>query len=1286
MSEKRPNTSSRKRGTSSGKKSPNIQLAQVKRGKTSSQPVKLQGASKSRLTGSNGAQVYTQNETVLEPRKTILAVGSWEFDIIQDKLTWSKELFRFFGIKPSGFGGNFASFLRLVHPKDRKHVIQCSALKRSSKRGDLVNLEYRVRRPDGSVRVVFDQGKVNFDKKGRACSAAGVVIDISELKLLEARDRVLFEQSNDGIETISEEGHIVSTNRRLQSFLGYSEHELCAMTSSQVTHPDDVAYQEGQKARLLRGEIPSSSWDKRYVCKGGRVRWAHFTLSRLLIPGSDPLLLGVVRDITDSRISDLQLASTRRALHMLSSCNEALVRMESEQSLLEEICKIAVDVGGYRMASVLYAQDDLNKTVIPVSWAGYDDGYLSEIKLSWSENCPEGRGAAGTVIRQGKSVIVPDISAESDYHPWSAKAIKRGYRSVVALPLKGNGRTFGVFGLYSAENRYVPEEEVTLLHKLADNLAFGIMNARAKREQEHLRSAIHTIGEGISSSTGADFYLRLLLNLTQVLGAHGAAIMECQPNSKDEGRAVCALVDGKLLPDLHYRLEGGPCEILLTHESLVIPRDLPLVFPDAPILSGLRAEAYVGRTLVDGAGGTIGWIFVVFEQPIDQVDLAVSTLKAFAMRAAGEVVRQRDDLRLREQAELLDRAQDAILVRSLDHRILFWSKGAERLFGWTSNEILGRRVSEIENASGEVLDDALSSVMQYGEWTGELEERTKDGRHITVESRWTLLRDGSGIPTSILVIGTNVTQRKQAEANLRLLEAAVSRLNDVVFITDAESLDEPGPRIIYVNDAFQRLTGYSREEVIGRSPRFLQGPNTSRAELDRIRRALERGLPLRSEIINYTKDRRPFWIEMDIVPLADAGGRILHFVAVQREITERKLAEVHLLETESKVAHAQRLEAIGQLTGGIAHDFNNLLTVILGSSEMLTEATQGQEDLQRLSGMIQTAGKRGAELTTKLLAFARRQALQPVTVHVGEVLESMTPILRRTLPSNIQIEVSRHDEKWPVFVDPSQLESALLNLCINARDAMPKGGHLLLEASTAYLDQNYASLNPDVTPGEYVLLAVTDTGTGIAPDSMHRVFEPFYTTKPLGKGTGLGLSMVYGFTKQSGGHVKIYSETGAGTAVKLYLPRATNALLLVPSMGDEPKHVCGNKTILLVEDDELVREQTKILLEETGYQVLAAANGFEALRIARQGAQFDLLFSDMMMPGGINGPQLAEQIQQLRPGVPTLFCSGYTESSILEQDWLDAGRQMLHKPYTLRQVCEKIQQLLGRGDEKGRYA
>lgn len=971
-----------------------------------------------------------------------------------------------------------------------------------------------------------------------------------------------------------------------------------------------------------------------------------------------------------------ELAATRRALNMLSHCNEALLRMDSEQSLLDETCKIAVDVGGYRMASVLYAQEDPRKSVIPASWAGYDGGYFSDVSLSWSEKCPEGNGPAGVVIRSGKSFIVPDITADPDYSPWVSSASQRGYRSVVALPLTWKGRTFGVFGLYSGESRNVAEEEVALLHRLAENLAFGIMNSRAKKEQEQLRAAIHRIGEGISVSTGKDFFHRLLLNLTQVLGANGAAIMELQGGSTQEGHAICALVNDTLLPDLHYALHGGPCAILLQQESLVIARDLQSAFPDASLHSAIQAEAYVGRTLFDGKGERIGWVFVVFENPIDQVELALLTLNAFATRAASEVIRQRDDFRLREQAHLLDRAHDAILVRSLDHRISFWNKGAERIFGWAAQETLGRNATEIMSIPNGNFDEVLSSLLQRGEWTGELRERTKDGRPIVVESRWTLLPDDLGNPRHILVLATDITEKKRTEASLRLLEAAVSSLKDIVLITEAEPLDEPGPRIIFVNQAFEQLTGYSREEVIGRSPRFLQGPDTSREELNRIKLALERRLAVKSEIINYTKDGRPFWVEINIVPLNEESETSLYFVAVERDITDRKRAEAQMLESESRLAHAQKLEAIGQITGGIAHDFNNLLTVILGSAEMLTELTQGRDDLSPLTSMIQTAGRRGTELTTKLLAFARRQALRPVVVQVGQVLEAVMPLIRRTLPANIRIDLARRDDDWCVFADPGQMESALLNLCINARDAMPNGGHLLLEASTTWLDNSYAMLHPDVVPGEYVLLAVTDTGIGIAREALERVFDPFYTTKPLGKGTGLGLSMVYGFTKQSSGHITIYSELGTGTSVKIYLPRANREATAAPPSEDEPRPLRGSETILLVEDDELVRHQGKTILEGLGYQVITAASGFEALRITRERTDFDLLFSDVMMPGGVNGVQLADQIEQLRPGIPILLCSGYTESSILEDARVDGGRRILHKPYTRRQVGAKIRELL----------
>ncbi len=539
-----------------------------------------------------------------------------------------------------------------------------------------------------------------------------------------------------------------------------------------------------------------------------------------------------------------------------------------------------------------------------------------------------------------------------------------------------------------------------------------------------------------------------------------------------------------------------------------------------------------------------------------------------------------------------------------------------------------------------------------------------------------------GAPKSILAINRDVTELRNSEKQLRLLENAIARLNDIVIITEAEPIDEPGPRILFCNDALSRLTGYPPEELIGHSPRRLQGAQTSRVELDRIRQALQSAQPIHAELINYKRSGEPYWLELDIVPLADAEGRCTHFVSVQRDVTERKRSEERLRESEARLMQSQKLESIGQLTGGIAHDFNNLLTVIIGSTESLPEQLASNPRLSDLAQMAKSAGERGAELTNRLLAFARKQALEPRPTQPWAIVQDMMPLLRRTLPETVRIETAPDDDTWPIFVDPGQLESALLNLCINALDAMPQGGALLFETANTFLDQAYCDSNAEVRPGEYVMVAVADTGVGIAPQDLARVFDPFFTTKR--DGTGLGLSMVYGFAKQSGGHVKVYSERGMGTVVKLYLPRAEPTESPAARGAPAEADLRGQGVILLVEDDDLVRNHAVRALEEMGYSVLHAANGAQALQIVRGGASFDLLFTDVVMPGGMNGPQLAAEVATLRPGVPVLFTSGYTENAIVHHNRVDAGVHLLHKPYTRRKLAEMLRRVLRSAGEKRR--
>lgn len=522
---------------------------------------------------------------------------------------------------------------------------------------------------------------------------------------------------------------------------------------------------------------------------------------------------------------------------------------------------------------------------------------------------------------------------------------------------------------------------------------------------------------------------------------------------------------------------------------------------------------------------------------------------------------------------------------------------------------------------------------------------------------------------SLAVYFQDSTQRRKDQEQVKLLETAVSRLNDVVIITESEPVTEPGPRIVYVNDAFVRRTGYAREEVLGKTPRMLQGPQTSTSERRRIGDALRKWQPVRAELLNYTKAGDEYWVEIEIVPIADESGWYTHWVAVERDITERKAFE-------ERMRHMQRMEAVGQLTGGVAHDFNNLLTVMLGNAELLTEQLQGQPALAGSARLIAQAGAQGAELTKRLLAFARQQPLDPRPIDVNRALLDVEALLKRTLGEHIELELVMGAGLWPALTDPAQLEDALLNLVLNARDAMPYGGKLTLETGNVWFSDDYVRNQDELKPGQYVLIAVSDTGCGIPEDAMRRIFEPFFTTKPKGKGTGLGLPMVFGFLKQSGGHMNVYSEPGQGTVVKLYLPRSHEKPVPVADPLSTAGQEGEGESILLVEDDALVRQYATEQLVRLGYRVTTVSNGPEALDLLKTDQSFDLLFTDVVMPGGMSGRQLADQAAVLRPGLSVLFTSGYTENAIVHHGRLDPGVLLLNKPYRRSELAAKVKQAL----------
>jgi signal transduction histidine kinase/CheY-like chemotaxis protein len=399
-------------------------------------------------------------------------------------------------------------------------------------------------------------------------------------------------------------------------------------------------------------------------------------------------------------------------------------------------------------------------------------------------------------------------------------------------------------------------------------------------------------------------------------------------------------------------------------------------------------------------------------------------------------------------------------------------------------------------------------------------------------------------------------------------------------------------------------------------------------------------------------------------------------------------------ESEATLLQAQKMESVGQLTGGIAHDFNNMLTVIIGNLETLQRRLQRMQphglSIEALAALTKPAelalqgAHNAAKLTHRLLAFARRQPLAPVRADLNKIVSGISDLLRRTMGETIIFETVLAGGLWPTFVDTNQLENVILNLAVNARDAMPNGGHLTIESANSYLDEAYARQFDDIAPGQYALLSVTDTGTGIPPELMKKVFEPFFTTKGHGQGSGLGLAVVHGFVKQSGGHIRIYSESNEGTTVKIYLPRLSQAAEVATNPEDMPRRATPvepanpSETILLVEDDEGVRQYAKSALEELGYKVLVAQDGAGALRIASDGTHIDLLFTDIVLPGGMNGRQLSREVLKTRPGLAVLFTTGYTPNAIIHHGRLDPDVQLLSKPYTRDDLSHKIRRILDR--------
>jgi two-component system, cell cycle sensor histidine kinase and response regulator CckA len=618
------------------------------------------------------------------------------------------------------------------------------------------------------------------------------------------------------------------------------------------------------------------------------------------------------------------------------------------------------------------------------------------------------------------------------------------------------------------------------------------------------------------------------------------------------------------------------------------------------------------------------------------------------------------------QLAALDVMAYPVYISTRAGTIIWVNRAFEQLSGYTRAEAVGQNTRLLKCGEQPVSFDKnmWETVFSGQEWRGELLNQRKDGSNYYEEITITPIRNAAGEITHFIAIKRDITERKRVEERLNLLAQVVENSSEMIVIGDASG------RISFANQSLLQATGYEESDLIGkRFDAILLSANNPRNLGQEIRRRTLSGRGWSGECLRTRKDGSEFPIFLSTGLLRDNDGVIIGTFGISQDITDRKrLAE--------QFAAAQKMQAVGQLAGGVAHDFNNILGVILGQTDLLMESLQaGDPRWQRLEE-IRNAGHRATALTQQLLAFSRKQAFQPKVLDLNVLVANLKKMLRPMVREDIELVTSLKPGIGNIKADLGQVEQVIMNLVVNARDAISNGGKITIETADADLDEAYCRTHPAIQPGRYVMVAVSDTGIGMDAKTQARIFEPFFTTKEQGKGTGLGLATVYGIVKQSGGYIWVYSHVGMGTTFKIYFPRSDEPTAVMEIDRDKLEIPVGSETILLAEDAEDLRELISTFLNRNGYTVLAANSSNEAIELAERDDQpIHLLLTDMVMPG-INGRELANRLTLKRPGMRVLYMSGYTSDVIVDQGVMEAGILLIEKPFSEAALMRKLREVL----------
>ncbi len=1037
-----------------------------------------------------------------------------------------------------------------------------------------------------------------------------------------------------------------------------------------------------------------------------------------------------------------ELRRVNRALMVLSQCNRAVVRATEESGLLREICRIIVEVGDYRLAWVGFTeQDETEIEVHPVAQAGLEEGYLETANTTLADT-ERRDGPASTAIRTGKPVVVSDCLTDPTYASWRDQAIRQDCASLIALPLVTSSRPFGALSLYSQEANAFDAEKVNLLAELADDLAYAIVTLRTRAEWERAKEALRRRNRELEllnrasrvfiSSFDLDQVLAVVLeDVRDLLGVAACSAWLIDPQT---GELVCRQATGprseivrgwRLAPGqgiVGWVAHSGEALIVADTQTEVrhfdgIARQIGL---DIRSLLSVPLEAKEDVIGVLQVVDTMAGRFSTADQTLLE-SLAGSAAIAIENARLYELAQQEISERVRVEKEVSLRNRELELL----NRVIAVSASE-----WEPNSILETACRELALAFD--LPQAVAALLNTEKTAAEVvaEYRTS-GRppalnetipvngnpsfQYVLTHRAPLAADDAqhdprlapmhdllcqrGIRSVLIlplvikdeVIGSlslDVVELRHfsaeevslawsvaeqvavalAHARLvrghRRLIAAVEQIAEGVLITDTQGT------ILYANPAFEQITGYRQAEVAGQDSRILAN-GVLGTLYEEAWATISAAKAWHGRLVKRRRDGTLYTADVAVSPVRDEGGEIVNYVGLQRDVTRE-------LELEEQYQRAQKMEVVGRLTAGIAHDFNNLLTAINGFAELARIQPGANDEVRELLDKVLDAGRRAAGLVRQLLAFSRKQIIEPQTLSLNDAVGDVGKMLQHIIGEDIRLRTRLASDLWPVIADPAQIEQVIVNLAVNARDAMPRGGELTIETASVTLDDGYVASHLGVKPGEYVLVAVSDTGVGMSREVQAHIFEPFFTTKENGKGTGLGLATAYGIIKQSGGDIQVYSEEGVGTTFKIYLPRSGKVIR--PSvhpkteMAEEPPS--GSETILVIEDNARVRELARLALQQRGYAVLEAENGVQALQLAaHHSGSIHMLLADVVLPG-LSGMALVKQLAEVQPGLKTLFMSGYADEMIAYHGLLEPGATLLQKPFSPMTLARKVRAVL----------